>query len=115
MGRTKGTPKTGGRQAGTPNKVSGTLKEFLASAIDENREQVREDLKRLEPKDRLMIIERFMQYVTPKKRDEDVQPPMGATMFKIEYVGRQGDEKLFPNSEDEIDLERDKRWYKDVE
>ena len=39
VGRRKGTGKTGGRKAGTPNKVSGTVKEWIASIIDGNRNQ----------------------------------------------------------------------------
>lgn len=66
MARQKGTPKTGGRKAGTPNKVTGTLKEFIADLIDSNREQIEKDLKRLAPKDRLYILEKFVQYVIPK-------------------------------------------------
>lgn len=66
MARQKGTPKTGGRKAGTPNKVTGTLKEFIADLIDSNREQIEKDLKRLAPKDRLHILEKFVQYVIPK-------------------------------------------------
>jgi len=31
----KGKPKTGGRQSGTPNKVTGTLKEMILEALDE--------------------------------------------------------------------------------
>ena len=40
MSRTKGTPKTGGRKAGTPNRVTGTLKEFVSNLIDQNMEQI---------------------------------------------------------------------------
>lgn len=68
MGRKKGTPKTGGRKVGTPNKVTGTLKDFISELIDENREQIRTDLKVLKAKDRLFVIERFLQYTLPKQQ-----------------------------------------------
>lgn len=32
----KGDPKTGGRKKGTPNKVSGTLKEMILTALDDS-------------------------------------------------------------------------------
>ena len=32
-GRPKGTPKTGGRKRGTPNKFSGELKEMVLNAL----------------------------------------------------------------------------------
>ena len=55
MSRVKGTPKTGGRKAGTPNKITGTLKEFLSDLIDDNREQIKQDLESLSAKDRLQM------------------------------------------------------------
>ena len=85
MSRTKGTPKTGGRGKGTPNKVTGTLKEFIGGIIDENRERIKEDLELLEPKDRLLVLEKLMQYVIPKQKEMDVK---GITTdhVTIEYV-----------------------------
>lgn len=111
MGRKKGLPKTGGRQAGTPNKVSSKLKDFLTDVLDENREQIRKDLKSLEPKDRLTILEKFMQYVTPKKHEEDIDNPFPFGVVKVKYIGSD-DEIFFPSSEDEVDLERDERYLK---
>ena len=63
-----GRGRLGGRAAGTPNKVSGTLKEWLTSLIDKNRKQIEKDLKGLSPKDRLQVIEKLMQYVIPKQQ-----------------------------------------------
>jgi len=34
-GRPKGIPKTGGRKAGTPNKVNADLKEMILGALDQ--------------------------------------------------------------------------------
>lgn len=68
MSRAKGTPKTGGRAKGTPNKITGTLKDFVSGLIDDNREQIQKDLKALSPKDRLLVLERFLQYVLPKQQ-----------------------------------------------
>jgi hypothetical protein len=34
-GRPKGQPRTGGRQKGTPNKLSGDLKEMILGALDD--------------------------------------------------------------------------------
>ena len=66
-GRRKGTEKTGGRKAGTPNKVSGTVKEWIASIIDGNRKQFEDDLKELEPGERVRIISGLLSYVAPKQ------------------------------------------------
>lgn len=67
-GRPKGTPKTGGRQKGTPNRITNDVRTWLAELISENRRQIEADLKELEPKDRVMMLEKLMQYVIPKKQ-----------------------------------------------
>lgn len=68
-----GRGRLGGRAAGTPNKVSGTLKEWLTSLIDKNRAQIEKDLQDLEPKERLQMIEKLMQYVIPKQAAQQVK------------------------------------------
>jgi len=40
MGRLKGQPKTGGRKAGTPNRVTALLKESILTAADEAGKQI---------------------------------------------------------------------------
>ena len=66
MGRKKGTEKTGGRKAGTPNKVTGTVKEWIQKVIDGKRQQFENDLDDLEPGERVRVISNLLQYVTPK-------------------------------------------------
>lgn len=73
MARPKGTPKTGGRVKGTPNKVTYSLKEWITSLIDKQRTQIEQDLQELEPKERLQMIEKLMQYVIPKQAAQQVK------------------------------------------
>lgn len=68
MARPKGTPKTGGRQKGTPNKVTASVKSWLSCLIDKNRKQIERDLKAVEPMERLQMLEKLMQYVVPKQQ-----------------------------------------------
>lgn len=72
VGRPKGTKKSGGRRKGTPNKVTKTLRCFVSELIDANREQITADLNELEPRERLQIIEKFMQYVIPKQNSQNI-------------------------------------------
>ena len=51
-----------------PNKVTASLRTFVAEIINKNKRQINKDLKALSPKDRLIIIERLMQYVIPKQQ-----------------------------------------------
>jgi hypothetical protein len=39
MPRPKGTPKTGGRQKGSPNRVTRAVKEFLTELVDDAKVQ----------------------------------------------------------------------------
>lgn len=73
MARPKGTPKTGGRVKGTPNKVTYSRKEWITSLIDKQRTQIEQDLQELEPKERLQMIEKLMQYVIPKQAAQQVK------------------------------------------
>ncbi|GHT00790.1 hypothetical protein AGMMS50276_27470 [Synergistales bacterium] len=73
MSKQKGTKKTGGRAKGTPNKVTSEVKTWLSELIDSNRKQIERDLKALEPKDRLNILEKFMQYTVPKMQSVEAK------------------------------------------
>ncbi|MCR4931505.1 MAG: hypothetical protein K5918_03590 [Bacteroidales bacterium] len=61
------TNNPNGRPKGSPNKITKELRSFVADLLDENREQIIEDFKKISPKERLLILERYMQYVIPKK------------------------------------------------
>lgn len=63
-----GKGRLGGRTKGTPNKVTKTAREWLTALVDKNRRQIERDLKQLEPKERLLILEKLLQYVIPKKQ-----------------------------------------------
>lgn len=60
--------KTGGRVAGTPNKVSSTVREAIAKMLDEyfNSDIFVKDIADLDPKDRVAAMEKFTAYVAPK-------------------------------------------------
>ena len=68
--RNDGRGRIGGRKKGTPNKVTGTVKEWLSDLIDNNRGQIERDLQALEPRERLAMLEKFMQYIVPKPKTE---------------------------------------------
>lgn len=62
------TNNPNGRPKGTPNKITQDIRSWLTTVIDKNRKQMLKDLKTLEPKDRLQILEKLMQYVIPKQQ-----------------------------------------------
>lgn len=60
--------KTGGRKAGTPNKVSGAVRKAISDAIDGyyNSDQFMFDLAALKPVERVQAMEKLAQYAVPK-------------------------------------------------
>lgn len=74
MGRPKGLPKYGGRAKGTPNKATTLCRETISAMLSEYQESglMLADFTALEPKDRLAIAEKMMQYTMPKMQSTNV-------------------------------------------
>lgn len=69
-GRVKGDGKgkTGGRKAGTPNKVTREAKDIIASIVNNNAEKAEKMLNKIvDPKDWLGIYLKLSEFVVPKK------------------------------------------------
>jgi hypothetical protein len=68
MAKAKGSPKTGGRKAGTPNKTPKPLKVAIAKILEQYNEsgQMEMDFNCIDPLERIKIAEKLMQYVVPK-------------------------------------------------
>jgi hypothetical protein len=62
--------KTGGRQSGTPNKVTKELKEILKDIVSEELEHLREQMKNLSPYKRFELLIKILPYVVPKMNGE---------------------------------------------
>ncbi|MDD3322913.1 MAG: hypothetical protein PHS59_15860 [Paludibacter sp.] len=67
------TNNINGRPKGTPNKVTTELREWISNLIDSNKEQIEKDLMSIEPDKRLAMLEKFMQYVIPKQKEEPIE------------------------------------------
>lgn len=103
-GRQKGTVKTGGRAKGTPNKVTSAIKECISKVLTEytNSETFLKDFAELEPKERLMIAEKLMNYVVPKMQSvavEDVNKDKNSTVAMLIQL-RDGNSNTIPNLTD---------------
>lgn len=60
--------KTGnpnGRPKGKPNKATTDLRQWIKNFLEENREQIQQDWKLLEPKDRITLFEKLLKYSVP--------------------------------------------------
>lgn len=78
--------KTGGRKKGTPNKSTTLGKEVIVSLLTDyaNSGLMTADFMALEPKDRLVIAERLMQYTMPKMQSTAVDLSAGDREKTIE-------------------------------
>ena len=55
-----------GRPPGSKNKATADIRRWISKVIDQNSKQLERDMKELKPAERWTIIEKIMQYVTPK-------------------------------------------------
>ena len=58
--------KYGGRQKGTPNKMTKELRVLLKDIIYQELEEVQERFSLLEPRQRIELIIKLMPYILPK-------------------------------------------------
>lgn len=73
-GRKPGTPKTGGRKKGTPNKMTSSLRKRLEKQLEpfiDNLETL--IMKIADPKDRVQAITSILPYVAPKMATIDMK------------------------------------------
>ena len=114
----KGRSKTGGRKKGTSNKVTESLKDKIKDLTEDLYFDVLEDVKKLEPKDRIQFFVKLLPYVMPKQSIELGQKEEGRVIM-IEHVEPKPDlsklnleelrtyktltSKLFPKGESPLD------------
>jgi len=58
--------KYGGRQKGTPNRLTKELRTILKEALHKELESIGELLEQLEPKERLEVLIKLMPFVFPR-------------------------------------------------
>jgi len=58
--------KTGGRVQGTPNRSTDELRQTIQSFIENNLENLQINFELLEAKDKLMFLEKMLQYSLPR-------------------------------------------------
>jgi hypothetical protein len=69
--------KTGGRQKGTSNKLSGTVKEMITQFVENEVRHLPGLLTQMEPKEKADLILKLLPYIIPK-----VVPPDTSTEKK---------------------------------
>ena len=85
-GRPRGQPKTGGRKKGTPNRITGDLREWLAGFLNGNRGQLEKDFAALEPDERIFAFSRLIGYIIPKQQAVTVEAQVEAEYKQIQKL-----------------------------
>lgn len=67
-----GSPRTGGRAKGTPNKVTLSLRNSVNSFLKKNMKDLQANYNQLEAKDKLAFIEKLLKYVLPQKQQTQI-------------------------------------------
>lgn len=87
MGRPKGTPKTGGRVAGTPNRVTQEFRETVTRLLEDNAENVAEWLARVaadDPDKALQRLAQLAEYAAPKLSRSEVKAEVDIPVSRIQ-------------------------------
>ena len=66
MSRVKGSPKTGGRKAGTPNKVKADVKQWVDVILNNGRGEFERRLRLLDDREYVKTYISLLGYVLPK-------------------------------------------------
>ena len=84
--------KFGGRQKGTPNKLSSKIKEKLSKLIDEVIASF--DIEDMTKAERLKLIQLAMPYVLIKPQQEEVEQQQNFTVEIIDRLSDYSDKQL---------------------
>lgn len=70
--------KFGGREAGTPNKLTKEIRAALKNILHQEIELLPDHFNKLEPKDRLEILIKLLPFALPKVEPESYQMGEGS-------------------------------------
>jgi hypothetical protein len=73
IGRPKGTPKTGGRKKGTPNKITADTKDWFVYLLNNNRERLEKALDTMDDKELWDTFQKIFPYIVPKMQSMEAK------------------------------------------
>jgi len=65
--------KTGGREQGTPNRITEKMRCLITDFLSENFEQVKSDILELEPKDRVKFYIDLLSFGLPRLQNQSIE------------------------------------------
>jgi hypothetical protein len=85
-GRPPGKPKTGGRKAGTPNKISTDLRKAVHELLDQEYPILLKNLNKMPAKDIAMLFDRLLSYSLPKLQASTIEATVTGKMEQLNEV-----------------------------
>ncbi len=82
--------KYGGREQGTPNKITKELREILKDVIQFEIEKLQEYLNSLDTEKRIEIVIKLLPYILPKleaEKPNDFIQPIAVNIIKVDEEG----------------------------
>lgn len=76
--------KTGGRQKGTSNKLSGSVKEMITQFVTDELQHLPTLLNKLDSKEKAEFIIKLLPYILPKKApvEEPIEQNKAGSMYQ---------------------------------
>ena len=79
--------KTGGRNAGTPNKVTSEVREQFKQLLENNIAQMQNDIDELKPKDRIKVLLELSRFIVPTLKSTEWNLETGRGIKPIVITG----------------------------
>ena len=84
MAQPKGkTGNPNGRPKGTPNKTTAEIRNIFQLLLEQNLNQMKADIKALEPKQRLDVLLKLSEFILPKKNEANTTQEDWLSNFKF--------------------------------
>ena len=94
--------KTGGRVAGTPNKITSEIRDKITLLVSGTIDSI--DVSSLTQFEKVKVLNTLCQYIVPKLQSSDYQigsPPDGQSAISIQFVDSKGND-ISDKKQDEI-------------
>ena len=98
----KGVQNKNGRPIGSVNKTTIQIRESYRNLIEDNIEQIKKDLKTLEPKDRLQFLLHLSRFILPTLRSVELDANTAESKFtpiEVTIIGSEEYEEISKNLE----------------
>ncbi len=87
--------KTGGRQKGTPNKVTTEVREFLASLVSDNFDLIQQDFRNMTTEQRMTFLPKILPYIVPKQKPVSEEEERKQASLDLKSIGKTAQALMF--------------------